>query len=242
MLDEVALKERARALGALLRASAEGLVGDEFAAVLLLDGPMGAGKTTFTRALAAGLGVAHAERVCSPTFTLCMVHAGAGPGPVTLIHVDLFRLADADDEGMGGVAGFDALDLEEIAGEAMSIGAQGRRRGAAGARRRVGGEVVGAAARPPCDPTGVPRGRGRVRRFAANRGRGGPRGPFCGDPGPLVGPASDDASPLIKDAGAPPRDRRRGWLGRGSSTVAIPCDADRRRSSSSLRGRKIRGG
>ncbi|MBK9755614.1 MAG: tRNA (adenosine(37)-N6)-threonylcarbamoyltransferase complex ATPase subunit type 1 TsaE [Nannocystis sp.] len=120
LLDEVALKERARALGALLRASAEGLVGDEFAAVLLLDGPMGAGKTTFTRALAAGLGVAHAERVCSPTFTLCMVHAGAGPGPVTLIHVDLFRLADADDEGMGGVAGFDALDLEEIAGEATS--------------------------------------------------------------------------------------------------------------------------
>jgi tRNA threonylcarbamoyladenosine biosynthesis protein TsaE len=88
--------------------------------VVLLDGPMGAGKTTFTRALAVGLGVAHPGRVCSPTFTLCMVHAGGEPRPVTLVHVDLFRLADEEDEGMGGSAGFDALDLEEIAAEATA--------------------------------------------------------------------------------------------------------------------------
>lgn len=140
LLDEVALKERARALGALLRASAEGLVGDPFAAVLLLDGPMGAGKTTFTRALAAGLGVAHAERVCSPTFTLCMVH----PGPVTLVHVDLFRLADADDEGMGGAAGFDALDLEEIAEDELQRG------GGSGARVLVV-EWAARWSQPPAD-------------------------------------------------------------------------------------------
>jgi tRNA threonylcarbamoyladenosine biosynthesis protein TsaE len=88
--------------------------------VLLLHGPMGAGKTTFTRALAEGLGVARPDRVCSPTFTLCMVHAGA-PGAPTLVHVDLFRLADADDEGMGGGAGFDALMLEEIAGDESEL-------------------------------------------------------------------------------------------------------------------------
>jgi len=88
---------------------------------VLLDGPMGAGKTTFTRALAGGLGVAEPGRVCSPTFTLCMVHGG----PLTLVHVDLFRLADADDEGMGGVAGFDALDLEEIAEEQLHVGGGG---------------------------------------------------------------------------------------------------------------------
>ncbi|HFE46241.1 MAG TPA: hypothetical protein ENJ18_12220, partial [Nannocystis exedens] len=46
-LDEPGLKERARALGRLLKG------GD----VLLLDGAMGSGKTTFTRALAEGLGV-----------------------------------------------------------------------------------------------------------------------------------------------------------------------------------------
>ncbi len=111
--------ERGRALGALLRERA-GAPGCADAGVLLLDGPMGAGKTTFTRALAEGLGVLHPGRVCSPTFTLCMVHAGGGPRPVTLIHVDLFRLADIEDEGMGGAAGFDALDLEEITAEATA--------------------------------------------------------------------------------------------------------------------------
>jgi tRNA threonylcarbamoyl adenosine modification protein YjeE len=148
LLDEVALKERARALGALLRADAEGLVDTDFAAVLLLDGPMGAGKTTFTRALAAGLGVARAEQVCSPTFTLCMVHVGAGPRPVSLIHVDLFRLADRDDEGMGGAAGFDALDLEEIADEAMSIGGVG---GVAAAPRVLVVEWAAKWTAPPRD-------------------------------------------------------------------------------------------
>lgn len=113
------MTERARALGALLREHA-GAAGDADAGVVLLDGPMGAGKTTFTRALAEGLGVAHPGRVCSPTFTLCMVHAGGGSRPVTLIHVDLFRLADEEDEGMGGGAGFDALDLEEITAEASA--------------------------------------------------------------------------------------------------------------------------
>lgn len=118
-LDEATLTMRARALGEVLRAAGEAAAaGGRVAAAaaawtVLLDGPMGAGKTTFTRALAAGLQVAHPERVCSPTFTLCMVH----PGPVTLVHLDLFRMADADDEGMGGAAGFDALALEEIAAE-----------------------------------------------------------------------------------------------------------------------------
>lgn len=120
VVGEEALIERASALGEVLREQAGAAVGHTDAGVLLLDGPMGAGKTTFTRALAHGLGVAHPERVCSPTFILCMVHAGAGSWPVTLVHVDLFRLADAEDEGMGGAAGFDALDLEEITAEATA--------------------------------------------------------------------------------------------------------------------------
>lgn len=113
-LDEQGLIGRGRALGAAFRD-----VAAEFAGVwqgtLLLRGPMGAGKTTFTRALAEGLGVANPGRVASPTFTLCAVHRG----PVALVHVDLFRLADDvedpdGDPGMGGEAGFAALgDLEE---------------------------------------------------------------------------------------------------------------------------------
>lgn len=121
---------RARALGAVLSepallAAGAGRPRGGSADVLLLHGPMGAGKTTFTRALAIGLGVTHPERVCSPTFTLCMVHAA--PGPRSLVHVDLFRLADADDDGMGGAAGFDALggpgalDLEEITEDALQL-------------------------------------------------------------------------------------------------------------------------
>lgn len=99
-LDERALAVRGHALGRCLRA------GD----VVLLDGPMGAGKTTLTRAIARGLGVDHPERVQSPTFTLCMVHRGRVP----LVHVDLFRLGDDDDPAIGGAAGFDSLGLDDM--------------------------------------------------------------------------------------------------------------------------------
>jgi tRNA threonylcarbamoyladenosine biosynthesis protein TsaE len=115
-LDEDALTGRARALGAVFHDVAVSYAGDggPWRGALLLRGPMGAGKTTFTRALAEGLAVLHPGRVASPTFTLCAVHRG----PVALVHVDLFRLADLDgeggDPGMGGEAGFLALgDLEE---------------------------------------------------------------------------------------------------------------------------------
>jgi tRNA threonylcarbamoyladenosine biosynthesis protein TsaE len=107
-LDESDIATRGHALGGLLRA------GD----VVLLDGPMGAGKTTLTRAIARGLGVAHPERVQSPTFTLCMLHRG----PVPLAHVDLFRLGGEDDEAIGGAAGFDALGLDDLLADAGLYG------------------------------------------------------------------------------------------------------------------------
>jgi tRNA threonylcarbamoyladenosine biosynthesis protein TsaE len=56
--------------------------------LLLLEGEMGAGKTTFVRGLASGLGVA--GDVMSPTFQLVRVYRG----PLQLAHVDLYRLAD----------------------------------------------------------------------------------------------------------------------------------------------------
>lgn len=59
---------------------------------LLLDGPMGAGKTTLTRALVAALG-GDPEQVSSPTFTLMHHYAARIP----LIHVDAYRLGDADE-------------------------------------------------------------------------------------------------------------------------------------------------
>ena len=65
--------------------------------VLLLSGDLGAGKTTFVRGLAEGLGI-DPELVSSPTFTL--VHEYRG-GRLTLYHADLYRLDRAATEDLG---------------------------------------------------------------------------------------------------------------------------------------------
>ena len=62
--------------------------------VVVLDGPLGAGKTTFTQGLAAGLGVS--GTVTSPTFVVARAHKSLADGP-TLVHVDAYRLSGADD-------------------------------------------------------------------------------------------------------------------------------------------------
>ncbi|HVW85311.1 MAG TPA: tRNA (adenosine(37)-N6)-threonylcarbamoyltransferase complex ATPase subunit type 1 TsaE [Bryobacteraceae bacterium] len=59
--------------------------------VVLLIGNLGAGKTTLTKGIVEGLGVAPAELVSSPTFTL--VHQYGEDNPV--FHVDLYRLDEA---------------------------------------------------------------------------------------------------------------------------------------------------
>lgn len=59
--------------------------------LVLLNGPLGAGKTTLTRGIGEGLG-AHGT-VQSPTFVLARTHrTGAGP---KLVHVDAYRLGSA---------------------------------------------------------------------------------------------------------------------------------------------------
>ncbi|MDA3961007.1 MAG: tRNA (adenosine(37)-N6)-threonylcarbamoyltransferase complex ATPase subunit type 1 TsaE [Planctomycetota bacterium] len=60
--------------------------------VLLLSGPMGAGKTTFTRALVIALG-GDPDQVASPTFTLMHHYAATIP----VVHVDAYRLAEAEE-------------------------------------------------------------------------------------------------------------------------------------------------
>lgn len=56
--------------------------------LLLLEGEMGAGKTTFVRGLARGLGVS--GDVMSPTFQLVRLYRGS----IQLAHVDLYRVAE----------------------------------------------------------------------------------------------------------------------------------------------------
>ena len=65
--------------------------------VLLLSGDLGAGKTTFVRGLAEGLGIDPGE-VSSPTFTL--VHEYRG-GRLTLYHADLYRLDRTATDDLG---------------------------------------------------------------------------------------------------------------------------------------------
>jgi tRNA threonylcarbamoyladenosine biosynthesis protein TsaE len=58
--------------------------------LILLDGPLGSGKTTFVKGLAAGLGVK--EEVTSPTFLTVRVYPLPESG--TFIHVDAYRVDD----------------------------------------------------------------------------------------------------------------------------------------------------
>ncbi|MDR0644616.1 MAG: tRNA (adenosine(37)-N6)-threonylcarbamoyltransferase complex ATPase subunit type 1 TsaE [Treponema sp.] len=75
--------------------------------VVSLRGPMGAGKTYFTKGIAAGLGVK--EEVTSPTYTI--VHEYAGEKPV--YHIDAYRLQGDDD--FAAVGGEDFLYGDGVA-------------------------------------------------------------------------------------------------------------------------------
>ena len=65
-------------------------------AVVLLNGPLGAGKTAFVRGMARGLGAAPGD-VSSPTFTLLQEY----PGRLTLFHADLYRLSPREVDELG---------------------------------------------------------------------------------------------------------------------------------------------
>jgi tRNA threonylcarbamoyladenosine biosynthesis protein TsaE len=85
--------------------------------LVVLSGPLGAGKTVLVRGLARGLGVA--GPVMSPTFVIAREHrplpGGAG---VPLVHVDAYRLGST---GADIAAELDDLDLDTDLAEAVVV-------------------------------------------------------------------------------------------------------------------------
>jgi tRNA threonylcarbamoyladenosine biosynthesis protein TsaE len=92
-----------RALASVLRA------GD----LVVLSGPLGAGKTALAQGIGAGLGVIGA--VTSPTFVISRIHRPdpAQGGTLPLVHVDAYRI--------GGVAEVDDLDLDASLEDSVTL-------------------------------------------------------------------------------------------------------------------------
>lgn len=92
-----------RALAGVLRA------GD----LVVLTGPLGAGKTALAQGVGAGLGVR--GEVTSPTFVIARVHRPdpARGGQLPLVHVDAYRI--------GGVLEVDDLDLDADLADSVTL-------------------------------------------------------------------------------------------------------------------------
>jgi tRNA threonylcarbamoyladenosine biosynthesis protein TsaE len=102
--DTVALGSR---LGEQLRA------GD----VVVLSGPLGAGKTVLAKGIAAAMDVD--GPVTSPTFVLARVHPARRPDAPAMIHVDVYRLLDH--QGTDLLAELDSLDLDTELDDAVVV-------------------------------------------------------------------------------------------------------------------------
>jgi tRNA threonylcarbamoyl adenosine modification protein YjeE len=76
--------------------------------LIVLSGPLGAGKTALAQGIGAGLGVV--ERIVSPTFVIARVHRS---GRVPVVHVDAYRLRS--------VREVDDLDLEVETSSAVTV-------------------------------------------------------------------------------------------------------------------------
>lgn len=100
----VATAEEMRALGVRLAAGLKG--GD----LIILSGPLGAGKTTLVQGIAEGLKVR--GPITSPTFVIARVHPSLADGP-PLVHADAYRL--------GGDLEVDDLDLDASLEESVTI-------------------------------------------------------------------------------------------------------------------------
>jgi tRNA threonylcarbamoyladenosine biosynthesis protein TsaE len=79
--------------------------------LIVLTGPLGAGKTVLTQGIGAGLGVR--GTVVSPTFVIAREHPPLRAGGVPLVHVDAYRLHSLDE--------VDDLDLDVDTADAVTV-------------------------------------------------------------------------------------------------------------------------
>jgi len=79
--------------------------------LILLSGPLGAGKTALTQGIGAALGI---DGVTSPTFVISRIHVAGAKG-IPLVHVDAYRL-----QGEAGAL-FDDLDLESYLPKSVTV-------------------------------------------------------------------------------------------------------------------------
>lgn len=99
--------ELGRELGGQLRA------GD----VVVLSGPLGAGKTVLAKGIALGMDVE--GPVTSPTFVLARVHPARRAGDPAMVHVDVYRLLDNSAAGL--LDELDSLDLDTDLDDAVVV-------------------------------------------------------------------------------------------------------------------------
>lgn len=78
--------------------------------LVVLTGPLGAGKTTLVQGMGEAMGVR--GQVASPTFIIARVHPPLGGGPA-LVHVDAYRLGSLDE--------LEALDLDTSLEESVTV-------------------------------------------------------------------------------------------------------------------------
>jgi tRNA threonylcarbamoyladenosine biosynthesis protein TsaE len=85
--------------------------------VVVLSGPLGAGKTVLAKGIASALDVD--GPVTSPTFVLARVHPARRSGGPVMVHVDMYRLLDHTAADL--LAELDSLDLDTDLGDAVVV-------------------------------------------------------------------------------------------------------------------------
>jgi tRNA threonylcarbamoyladenosine biosynthesis protein TsaE len=85
--------------------------------VVVLSGPLGAGKTVLAKGIAEAMDVT--GPVTSPTFVLARVHPARRPGSPAMVHVDFYRLLDDSPTDLLGE--LDSLDLDTDLADAVVV-------------------------------------------------------------------------------------------------------------------------